>query len=142
VVDDLKDSADSLALMLEADGHEVRTAYDGADAVKAALEFQAEVVLLDIGMPNLNGYDAARLIRQQCGDRDVALIAITGWGHEENLRRTKDAGFDLHLVKPVEPGALRQALAVKQKRSGPEAAPLHDTSARNRSAIPGTLQAD
>ena len=111
VVDDLKDSADSLSLMLEADGHEVRTAYDGAEAVKAALEFQAEVILLDIGMPNLNGYDAARMIRQQQGDRDVTLIAITGWGHEENRRRTKEAGVDLHLVKPVEPAVLRQALA-------------------------------
>jgi len=111
VVDDLRDSADALALMLEMDGHEVRTAYDGAEAARAALEFQAEVVLLDIGMPVLNGYDAALRIREQCGSQEVVLIAITGWGHEENRRRTKEAGFDFHLVKPVEPDLLRRAMA-------------------------------
>jgi CheY-like chemotaxis protein len=111
VVDDLRDSADALALMLEMDGHEVRTAYDGAEAARAAMEFQAEVVLLDIGMPILNGYDAARRIREQCGSQEILLIAITGWGHEENRRRTKEAGFDLHLVKPIEPDLLRQVMA-------------------------------
>jgi len=121
VVDDLKDSADALALMLEMDGHEVRTAYDGAEAARAALEFQAEVVLLDIGMPILNGYDAARRIREQCGSQEVVLIAITGWGHEENRRRTKEAGFDLHLVKPVEPALLRRAMASVAAPTAPRA---------------------
>ena len=111
VVDDLRDSADSLAMMLRAKGHDVRTAYDGYEAVEVALQYRPDVVLLDIGMPRLNGYDAARLIREQSGGDSPMLIAVTGWGHDENRLRTKEAGFDHHLVKPVEPAVLTKLLA-------------------------------
>ena len=111
VVDDLKDSADSLAMMLKTKGHEVRTAYDGLEAVETAREFRPKVVLLDIGMPRLDGYEAARRIREQCDYERPVLIAITGWGHDENRARTREAGFDHHLVKPVEPAALTKLLA-------------------------------
>ncbi|HET9252912.1 MAG TPA: ATP-binding protein [Candidatus Eisenbacteria bacterium] len=111
VVDDLRDSADSLAMMLKTKGHEVRTAYDGLEAVEAAREFRPEVVLLDIGMPRLDGYEAARRIREQCDYERLVLIAITGWGHDENRARTREAGFDHHLVKPVEPATLARLLA-------------------------------
>jgi CheY-like chemotaxis protein len=110
-VDDLKDSADSLAMMLKTKGHDVRTAYDGLEAVEAAREFRPEIVLLDIGMPRLDGYEAARRIREQCDYGRLVLIAITGWGHDENRARTRDAGFDHHLVKPVEPATLTRLLA-------------------------------
>ena len=111
VVDDLRDSADSLAMMLRAKGHDVRVAYDGYEAVEIALQYHPDVVLLDIGMPRLNGYEAARMIRQQAGGDSPLLIAVTGWGHDENRLRTKEAGFDYHLVKPVEPAVLTKLLA-------------------------------
>jgi signal transduction histidine kinase/CheY-like chemotaxis protein len=111
IVDDLRDSADSLAMMLKTKGHEVRTAYDGVEAIEAAKEFRPEVVLLDIGMPRLDGYEAARRIREECRQERVVLIAITGWGHDENRAKTREAGFDHHLVKPVEPAALTRLLA-------------------------------
>ena len=111
VVDDLRDSADSLAMVLRAKGHDVRTAYDGYEAVEIALDYRPDVVLLDIGMPRLNGYDAARMIREQSGGDSPMLIAVTGWGHDENRLRTKEAGFDHHLVKPVEPAVLTRLLA-------------------------------
>jgi signal transduction histidine kinase/CheY-like chemotaxis protein len=111
VVDDLRDSADSLAMMLKTKGHEVRTAYDGLEAIEAAKEFRPEVVLLDIGMPRLDGYEAARRIREECKEERPVLIAITGWGHDDNRAKTRAAGFDHHLVKPVEPAALTRLLA-------------------------------
>jgi signal transduction histidine kinase/ActR/RegA family two-component response regulator len=111
VVDDLRDSADSLAMMLRAKGHDVRTAYDGYEAVEIALDYRPDVVLLDIGMPRLNGFDAARMIREQSVGDSPMLIAVTGWGHDENRLRTKEAGFDHHLVKPVEPAVLTRLLA-------------------------------
>jgi signal transduction histidine kinase/CheY-like chemotaxis protein len=101
VADDLPDSADSLALILENMGHKVRVAYDGSEAVSVAREFRPEVIFLDIGMPKVNGYDAARQIRAQATERPV-LVALTGWGREENRQRTREAGFDHHLVKPVD----------------------------------------
>lgn len=114
VVDDLKDSADSLSLMLKAVGHEVCTAYDGEEAIAAAERFKPEVILLDIGMPKLNGYDACRHIRKQPWSQGMVLIALTGWGQEDDRRRTEDAGFDHHLVKPVEPTELLKLLASLQ----------------------------
>jgi CheY-like chemotaxis protein len=111
VVDDLRDSTDSLAMMLRAKGHDVRTAYDGYEAVEIALQYRPDVVILDIGMPRLNGYDAARMIREQSGGDSPMLIALTGWGHDENRLRTKEAGFDHHLVKPVDPAVLTKLLA-------------------------------
>jgi signal transduction histidine kinase len=111
-VDDSRDAAHSLTLMLELMGHEVRTAYDGLEAVQAAATFRPDVVLLDIGLPKMNGYEAARQIRQQAWGKNVVLIAITGWGQEEDKRRALDAGFDHHLTKPVEGAALERLLAL------------------------------
>jgi two-component system CheB/CheR fusion protein len=106
IVDDNRDAADSLEMMLRQMGHETRTAYDGEEAVRAAGEFRPEVVLLDIGLPKLNGYDACRLIRQQSWGRSMVVIAVTGWGQDQDRRKAQDAGFDRHVVKPVDPGHL------------------------------------
>jgi signal transduction histidine kinase/CheY-like chemotaxis protein len=110
-VDDNRDAADSLAIMLRTMGHEVRTAYDGLEAVQAAATFRPEVVLLDIGLPKMNGYEAARHIRGQPWGKGMALIALTGWGQDEDKRRALEAGFDHHLTKPVEAAALEKLLA-------------------------------
>jgi signal transduction histidine kinase len=111
VVDDNQDAADSLALLLQLTGNEVHTAHDGLEAVEAALRFRPDVVLLDLGMPKLNGYDACRRIRAQPGGKDMWLVALTGWGQEEDRRRSHEAGFNGHLVKPVDPAALEKLLA-------------------------------
>ena len=111
VVDDNKDGADSLAMMLQIMGHETRTAYDGAVALEAAGTFLPDVVLLDIGLPKLNGYEVARRIREQPWGACMVLIAQTGWGQEEDKCRSKDAGFNFHMVKPVDCAALEKLLA-------------------------------
>jgi CheY-like chemotaxis protein len=111
VVDDNRDSADSLAMMLKLLGHDVATAHDGLAAVERVRAFQPDVALLDLGMPKLNGYDAARRIRQQPWGQGLVLIALTGWGQEEDMQRSQEAGFDYHLVKPVELAALEKLLA-------------------------------
>lgn len=102
VVDDNQDTADSLALMLEAMGHEARTAYDGARAIALADEFRPDLILMDIGMPRFNGFQAAQRIRAQPWADRVVLIAITGWAREEDKECSKEAGFDAHLTKPVD----------------------------------------
>lgn len=101
VVDDNEDAADSLATLLGVMGYEVRVAYDGPEAIAAADEFQPAVALLDIGLPKLSGYDIARDVRGKRG-RDVLLIAITGWGQEEDRRKAREAGFDHHFTKPAD----------------------------------------
>lgn len=101
IVDDNQDSAESLAVFLKIMGHEVSVAYDGLAAVKEAEVFQPGIILLDIGLPKLNGYEVARRIRELYGDH-VILIALTGWGQQEDRRRSKEAGFNHHLTKPVE----------------------------------------
>jgi DNA-binding response OmpR family regulator/two-component sensor histidine kinase len=111
VVDDNRDSADSLATLLRLTGHEVQTAYDGDEGVEAAERVRPEVLLLDLGMPILNGYDACRRIRKQAWGNGVVLIAMAGWGQVEDRRRTAEAGFDAHIVKPVNPHALMKLLA-------------------------------
>jgi PAS domain S-box-containing protein len=111
VVDDNKDSADSLAMVLRRKNNDVRVAYNGLEAVKAAEAFRPGLVLLDIGLPKLNGYEVARRIRQQPWSEDVIIVALTGWGQDEDRRRSHEAGFDLHLVKPVELAALESLLA-------------------------------
>jgi PAS domain S-box-containing protein len=111
VVDDNRDGADSLAMILRLLGNEVRVAYDGAEAVRAAEAFRPDVILLDIGLPKLNGHETARRIRREPWGGRVVLIAVTGWGHEEDRRRSQEAGFDFHLVKPVDPYALMKLLA-------------------------------
>jgi CheY-like chemotaxis protein len=110
VVDDNVDAAESLALLLRLMGNEIRIAQDGLEAVEAAGAFRPQLVLLDIGLPKLNGYDAARRIRQQSG-HDVVLVAVTGWGEAEDRLRSKEAGFDHHLTKPVAENVLRDLLA-------------------------------
>ena len=111
VVDDNQDSADSLATLLRLTGHEVHIAHDGLEALEGAATFQPEVILLDVGLPRLNGYEAARRIREQQRHKAPTLVALTGWGQEEDRRRTKEAGFDAHLVKPVDFAALTKLLA-------------------------------
>jgi PAS domain S-box-containing protein len=111
VVDDNPDSASSLALLLTMSGHQTQTAHDGLEAVQAAERFRPDVVLLDIGLPKLNGYEACRRIRQQPSGKDVVVVALTGWGQEEDRRKSKDAGFDYHMIKPVDYAALMTWLA-------------------------------
>lgn len=110
VVDDNRDSANSLAMLLKLLGHTVDTAHDGLEAVERAVTFRADVILLDIGMPRLNGYEAARRIREQ-RHQGLKLVALTGWGQEEDRHRSDEAGFDAHLVKPVDLAALTKLLA-------------------------------
>ncbi len=110
VADDNYDAAQSLALMLGMDGHEVRTAGDGLEALRVAEEFRPQLVLLDIGMPKLDGYETARRLRERPWSRSTQLFALTGWGQEEDRERARQAGFDRYLVKPVDPDALSQLL--------------------------------
>src|SRR5439155_19895312 len=105
----------SLAMLLREMGQEVYTAYDGEEAIAAAANFKPDIVLLDIGMPKLNGYDACRRIRELPGGKDMLLIALTGWGREDDRRKTEEAGFDYHMVKPVDLAALMNLSG----RSGP-----------------------
>ncbi|HET9646093.1 MAG TPA: response regulator [Burkholderiaceae bacterium] len=111
VVDDNHDAADTLALLLELMGHEVRTAHDGLRALDVAEEFRPHVVLLDIGLPQLNGYEVARRLRQQSWSRTTLLVAVTGWGQAEDQLRSTEAGFDRHLVKPVDEAMLIRVLS-------------------------------
>jgi PAS domain S-box-containing protein len=111
VVDDNVDSADSLAILLRCTGHAAHTAGDGIAAIEAAERLRPDAVLLDLGMPRMNGYDAARYIRQQPWGKGMMLIAQTGWGQEEDRLRAAQAGFDVHLTKPVNADELLQLLA-------------------------------
>ena len=111
VVDDNLDAAESLAMMLTMMGNETQTAHDGLEALDVAAAFRPDVMLLDIGMPKLNGYEVCRRLRQQAWGERIVVIALTGWGQEEDKRRSQEAGFDAHLVKPVLPSDLEQLLA-------------------------------
>lgn len=111
IVDDNRDGADSLASLLRIMGNDVRTAYEGQAGVDVANVFSPDVVVLDIGMPKLNGYEACRRIREQSSGRQVMLIAMTGWGQDDDRRRSREVGFDHHLVKPVDPRLLMDLLA-------------------------------
>ncbi|WP_434427740.1 PAS domain-containing protein [Nannocystis pusilla] len=110
VVDDNHDGAGAMAMMLEMLGHEVRTAHDGIEAVEVAGAFRPQVILMDVGMPRLNGLDATRQIRERPWGKDIAIIALTGWGQDADRARSKAAGCDFHLVKPVNLGDLEHAL--------------------------------
>jgi len=116
VVDDNQDSAASMAMMLQLLGNEVRTAYDGIEAVELAEQFRPQVVLMDVGMPKLNGYEATRRIRERQWGRDMVVIALTGWGQDVDRARSKEAGCDGHLVKPVNLSDLETLLAELQGR--------------------------
>jgi len=111
IVDDNRDGADSLASMLRIMNHDVRTAYDGMVGVEEADAFRPDVIVFDIGLPTLNGYEASRHVRAQSWGQGIVLVAMTGWGQDEDRRRSAEAGFDHHLVKPVDPHTLMQVLA-------------------------------
>jgi PAS domain S-box-containing protein len=110
VVEDNVDSAESMALLLRFNGHEVRIAHDGPSALTMVSSFEPQVVLCDIGLPGMNGYEVAARLRERQAFKQTPLIALTGYGQEESRRRAKEAGFDHHLVKPIEPGALNTLL--------------------------------
>jgi len=111
VVDDNRDSADSLCRLLRLGGHEAVAAYDGLEAVESAASFLPDIILLDIGLPKLNGFEAARRIRQRQADACPVLVALTGWGQDSDRRASREAGFDAHLVKPVDDATLNRLLA-------------------------------
>jgi CheY-like chemotaxis protein len=111
VVDDNRDAAAWLAMILKMMGHEVRTAHDGEAAVAVAAEYRPRLVLMDLGMPKVDGYEAARRMRLQPWGAELFLVALTGWGAEEDRRRTQDGGFDSHLVKPVDMDILKRLIA-------------------------------
>ncbi|HXT04534.1 MAG TPA: ATP-binding protein, partial [Casimicrobiaceae bacterium] len=117
IVDDNRDSADSMATMLNLNGHEIETAVDGLAALDAAGSFRPDVILLDIGLPKLNGYDVVRRIRAEPWGKRIVLIAVTGWGRDEDRERSREAGFDHHLVKPVNLAALTKLLAGMSPRT-------------------------
>jgi len=102
VVDDNRDQAESLGMLLEIFGHQVRIAYDGIQALEVAESFKPQVVLLDIGLPGMSGYDVARRMRENPALKNTVLVAQTGWGEEADRRRSSEAGIDRHLVKPVD----------------------------------------
>jgi signal transduction histidine kinase len=124
VADDNHDAAEALSLQLQLAGHDVRTAHDGAEAVAIAATFDPDIVLLDLGMPKMDGYEAARQLRLHAGRR-MTLVALTGWGQQQDRDRTADAGFDAHLVKPVAEANLFKTLALavenKQRVEGAQA---------------------
>ncbi len=99
--------------MLQMFGHEVQAAYSGQTALETAVEYQPDFVLLDIGLPDMNGYEVARRLRQQPQTKDVRLIAMTGYGQDSDRQRSQEAGFDHHLVKPVDPQKLQDLLATQ-----------------------------
>jgi two-component system CheB/CheR fusion protein len=112
VVDDNVDAANSLAMLLAlTDGHDVRVAYDGLAALEVAQVHRPDVLLLDLGMPGLNGFEVARKLRAQTEFARSLIVALTGWGMERDRIRTRESGFDQHLVKPVEPDTIRELLA-------------------------------
>jgi CheY-like chemotaxis protein len=110
VVDDNADAADIISMLLKHDGHLVRTVYTGAAAVQAADTFHPDLVLLDVGLPDMDGYAVARALRQKPGFDKVCLAALTGYGQESDRERAVEAGFDRHFVKPVEYARLHELL--------------------------------
>jgi CheY-like chemotaxis protein len=124
VADDNRDSADSLGMLLRLAGHDVEVAYDGSAAIAIANTLEPDVILLDIGMPKMNGYDAARNIRREAWSANTVLIALTGWGQTEDKLRAQQAGFDRHLVRPVDSAEL--AAALQATRDASLETPGHD----------------
>jgi PAS domain S-box-containing protein len=118
IVDDNRDAAESMAMLLDLMGHETCTAFDGLEALVAAASFGPDVILLDIGLPKLNGYEVARKLRDQPDGRSKAIVALTGWGQASDRQQAKDAGFDRHLVKPVGQATLARLLDELARSSG------------------------
>ncbi|MEO8041631.1 MAG: ATP-binding protein [Acidobacteriota bacterium] len=125
IVDDNQDNADSLDLLLRLSGNDTRTAADGVEAVEVAGEFLPDVILLDIGLPRMNGYETCQTIRQKPWGKDVIMVALTGWGQDEDRRKAKDAGFDGHMVKPVNHEDLMETLDVLTEKAGRKDAGWH-----------------
>ena len=117
VVDDNWDGAASLAMLLTVMGNDTRTAHDGLEGVEMAEAFRPDLIVLDIGLPKLNGYDACRRIREQPWGKGILIAAVTGWGQEEDRRRSQEAGFDHHLIKPVGADALEALLTQLRART-------------------------
>ena len=115
VAEDIPDAAEMMRLMIQFMGHDVRVAADGVEAVELAQAFEPQIALLDIGMPRMDGYEAARRIRAAMGER-VVLVALTGFGQEEDERRAYEAGFDRHVTKPAEPDVLESLIATAAVR--------------------------
>ncbi len=111
VVDDNRDTAASLATVLTLQGHNTRTAHDGIEGYELASAFRPDVILLDIGLPRMSGYETCRRIREQLWGKSVLIIAISGWGQEEDKRKALEAGFDQHLTKPPDPAVLAGLLS-------------------------------
>ena len=110
IVDDNRNQARTLSMLLKTFGHEVSVAYDGATALELAAAFHPHLALIDIGLPGMSGYEVARRLREQPQFRDMVLVAQTGWGREEDRQRAFEAGFDHHLVKPIDRERFRQIL--------------------------------
>jgi signal transduction histidine kinase/ActR/RegA family two-component response regulator len=119
VVDDNRDSAHTLALLLKRTGNQTRTAHDGAEAVETAADYAPDVILLDIGLPKMNGYEACRAIRELPRGKEIAIVALTGWGQDEDRRKSDEAGFDGHLVKPVALADLMKLLTSLERTESP-----------------------
>jgi CheY-like chemotaxis protein len=113
IADDNQDALESLALMLRLEGHEVHCASDGEEALALAGQRRPEIVVLDVGMPKLDGCEVARRIRAESWGRDAVLVALTGWGQDADRRRSREAGFDMHLVKPVDPATICDMLVTQ-----------------------------
>jgi CheY-like chemotaxis protein len=111
IVDDNADSTESLALLLARRGHEVRAANDGYRAIELAREFRPDLVLLDIGMPGLNGYETCQRLRKEPWGTGITIVAVTGWGQEQDRRMARSAGFDAHVVKPLDLDVLTSLVA-------------------------------
>ena len=110
VADDNSDAASSLGMLLEMMGHEVCIVHDGVEAVEKASTFGPDIILLDLGMPQLNGYEACSRIRAQPSNKGTLIVALTGWTQDDKIKRSQQAGFDFHLIKPVELPALEKLL--------------------------------
>jgi CheY-like chemotaxis protein len=117
IVDDNRDSAESLAMLLEITGNKTYMAHDGVEAVEAIEKYRPEVVLLDIGLPRLDGHEVCRRVREQHWGKDIVVIALTGWGQEDDRRKSEEAGFNGHLVKPVDYDKLLELLSSVTTRS-------------------------
>ena len=111
VVDDSEDGAESLAMLLRLAGHETFKAHDGITAIEAAERLRPDAVLLDIGLPRLNGYEVCKRLRKEPWGKELVLVALTGWGQDEDRHRSREAGFDAHMVKPLDHDALLELLA-------------------------------
>jgi CheY-like chemotaxis protein len=117
IVDDNREAVETLGIMVERLGHDVRRAHDGHSAIDIAASFLPNVVLMDVGMPRLDGCETARRIRREPWGKSITLVALTGWGQDEDRRRTHEAGFDHHLVKPVASTVLLHLFAQEMRKS-------------------------